>query len=314
VRMARLSSLFFVLGALAATAYGTCSNKRWFCGTRNLVTKNFCDDLQNKIDCRYTCDLCNGNNNNNNNNCGISKVSQSRIVNGDEAKPGSWPWMVSLKMNGRHFCGGTIISPKWVMTASHCISSFRSPRGMTITVGAHDISKVESSQQTVTVKRMIMHQDYNRKSMEADIALLELSSPVRFNDRVVVPCMPNQYKYPSAGKRCVVAGWGVTSHVGSTRTATLQQTILPVVESPHKGCHQNTEVVCVGNGFDTRPDGSQHANACRGDSGGPLVCQENGKWSVEGVASYVHTYCKYYTAYAPVNKYLGWLKRYVPTL
>ena len=92
------------------------------------------------------------------------------------------------------------------MTASHCISSARTPRGMTITVGAHDISKTEPSQQTVTVKRMIMHPDYDRRSMKADIALLELSSPVRFNDRVVVPCMPNQYVYPSAGKRCVVAG------------------------------------------------------------------------------------------------------------
>ena len=109
-------------------------------------------------------------------------------------------------------------------------------------------------------------------------------------------------------------GWGITSHTTNRRTATLQQTVLPVVQSPHKGCHNNREVVCVGNGFGSRPDGSQHANACRGDSGGPLVCEENGKWSVEGVASYVHTYCKYYTAYAPVNKYLSWIKQYVPTL
>ena len=112
----------------------------------------------------------------------------------------------------------------------------------------------------------------------------------------------------------LLQGWGITSHTANTRTSTLQQTVLPVVQSPHKGCHGSREVVCVGNGFGTRPDGSQHANACRGDSGGPLVCEKNGRWSVEGVASYVHTYCKYYTAYAPVNKYLDWMKLYVPTL
>ena len=77
-----------------------------------MVTSNFCDDPQNKVDCRYSCDVCGSNNNNNK--CGISKVSSTRIVNGDEAKPGSWPWMVSLQLNGRHFCGGTIISPTWV--------------------------------------------------------------------------------------------------------------------------------------------------------------------------------------------------------
>ena len=93
------------------------------------------------------------------------------------------------------------------MTASHCIASLRSTRGFTITVGAHNIYKWESTQQTVTVKKMRMHPGYNARSMEADIALLELSSPVRFNDRVVVPCMPDRYVYPSAGKRCVVAGF-----------------------------------------------------------------------------------------------------------
>ena len=47
--------------------------------------------------------------------CGISKVSQSRIVNGDEAQEGAWPWIVSLqKSSGFHFCGGSILTPTWV--------------------------------------------------------------------------------------------------------------------------------------------------------------------------------------------------------
>ena len=47
--------------------------------------------------------------------CGVSKVPQSKVVNGVEAKPGAWPWIVSLQTrNGFHYCGGTILSPTWV--------------------------------------------------------------------------------------------------------------------------------------------------------------------------------------------------------
>jgi len=107
-------------------------------------------------------------------------------------------------------------------------------------------------------------------------------------------------------------GWGTTTHPGDSPDK-LQQTILPVVGTPHTGCHNNKEVVCVGYGFGNGADGKQHPNACRGDSGGPLVCQQvDGRWQLEGVASYVYTYCKHCTAYAPVNKYLSWIKEHVP--
>ncbi len=41
---------------------------------------------------------------------------EARIVNGHDAAPGSWPWLVNL--NG---CGGSLISPDWVVTAAHCM-------------------------------------------------------------------------------------------------------------------------------------------------------------------------------------------------
>ena len=102
-------------------------------------------------------------------------------------------------------------------------------------------------------------------------------------------------------------GWGTTNHPGNTPSQ-LQQAKLPVVQSPHRGCHNNRQVICVGYGFESRfPVG------CRGDSGGPLMCQKgDGSWQVDGVASYVNTYCNYYTAFAPVNKFVHWIKLYVP--
>jgi len=64
--------------------------------------------------------------------CGQQKVGQNlltrlfndrngRIVNGVEASPGEFPWMVSIKFNGNHWCGGSLIHRNWVLTAAHCV-------------------------------------------------------------------------------------------------------------------------------------------------------------------------------------------------
>ena len=46
--------------------------------------------------------------------CGTSSVQQSRIVEGEDAQKGAWPWIASLQKNRGHFCGGTLLTPKWV--------------------------------------------------------------------------------------------------------------------------------------------------------------------------------------------------------
>ena len=57
--------------------------------------------------------------------CGIRpSVRTSRIVNGSEAPINSWPWQAMLlSSSGRQFCGGSLIHPQWVLTATHCVRS-----------------------------------------------------------------------------------------------------------------------------------------------------------------------------------------------
>ena len=53
--------------------------------------------------------------------CGIRPIANSRIVGGTEAPKNAWPWQAQLLRLGIHDCGGTLIRPDWVLTASHCL-------------------------------------------------------------------------------------------------------------------------------------------------------------------------------------------------
>ena len=59
----------------------------------------------------------------------------SRVVNGDNASPHSWPWQVSLRVRGGHICGGSLIRPNWIVTAAHCVYRNPNPSGYTVVVG-----------------------------------------------------------------------------------------------------------------------------------------------------------------------------------
>lgn len=64
--------------------------------------------------------------------CGL-RNSLSRIVGGEHAKPGLWPWQVELlvlqedKKTFAHRCGGTLIDSEWVVTAAHCVFMYPYP-------------------------------------------------------------------------------------------------------------------------------------------------------------------------------------------
>ena len=94
------------------------------------------------------------------------------------------------------------------MTASHCIEKkLNNPGSVYVVAGAQNKDERESSQQRIQARRIIKHPQYKQRGgLSDDVALIELSSPLRLNDRVVKACMPTEGVYPTAGKNCYLAG------------------------------------------------------------------------------------------------------------
>ncbi|XP_066929836.1 chymotrypsinogen A-like [Clytia hemisphaerica] len=266
-----------------------------------------------------------------NSKCGISKVLTNkphfhrvrRVVHGNNAKEGSFPWLASLSYFGKHFCGGALIDRQWVLTAAHCIDEDQ--RGdyrkvVSVDLGVHHQSNILKNPkfERFSIKRVIKYPgfpndlsmlDYSK--LKDDIALIQLDRPAALNDRVGTVCLPKKGVYPKVGTKCILAGWGYTNWEKKTDADIVQQTFLPIAASdkPHPGCHNNPKVMCFGEGFNAK-----NPTGCRGDSGGPMICQDaDGRWVAEGVNSYLHSYCKYFLANAPVNQYIDWIHKQMNT-
>ena len=215
--------------------------------------------------------------------CGLGREGD-RIVGGQVAAAEAFPWAVSIQLAwGFHFCGGSLIHPQWVLTAAHCMAWGRRVLRSKVKLGGHNL---QGHMVTRKIAKIKIHIGYNSRTNDNDIALIKLSRPVRLGGRVAAVCLPSPTSTWGEGTAEVeVAGWGHTTHGGST-TPTLRSVTLNMV--PREACRaryggpgQGTEhMVCAG----TKAGGK---DACQGDSGGGLVARgASGAWQLPGVVSF----------------------------
>ena len=128
------------------------------------------------------------------------------IVSGKIAKKGSWPWMVSMTVGYSHFCGGTIIAKRTVLTAAHCVEVYRKA---TIQYGCHRYKLDCKFRERASVS--LIHPQY--RLPQYDMALVKLSLGVfSFSDFVSPVCLPPVGStMPKPGNVFSIAGWGRTN-------------------------------------------------------------------------------------------------------
>ncbi|EDV19781.1 expressed hypothetical protein [Trichoplax adhaerens] len=237
----------------------------------------------------------------------IDDLEEDRIIGGIESIPHSRPYQVALVRSGEFFCGGSLISKQYVITAAHCVVDRIPNEKFEAILGAHNILKEEESQQKIEIEKRIKHEKYSRKTKENDIAIFKLAHPAELNDKVKLIQLAAQNDH-FLGKMCSVSGWG-TSDDGMLAEEGLRETDVPVISNEKcnalisYGGEIASKMMCAGYAKGGK-------DGCQGDSGGPLVCKNHqGDEVLGGVVSWGRGCAKpnYYGVYTRVDEYLEWI-------
>ncbi|XP_047486669.1 chymotrypsin BII-like [Penaeus chinensis] len=220
-----------------------------------------------------------------------------RIVGGTEAVPNSWPHQVALFIDGMYFCGGSLISNEWVLTAAHCMDG---AGFVDVVMGAHNIRQNEATQVSMTSTDFFTHEHWNSHSLTNDLALIKLPSPVQFNDFIGAVKLPSSDV--AVGTTVTPTGWGRPSDSAGGISDILRQVDVPIMDTADCSAvygHLGNGIVCI--------DAAGGKGTCNGDSGGPLNL--NGvTYGITSFGSSAGCEVGYPDAFSRVFFYLDWIE------
>uniref|UniRef100_A0A8C2WWB2 Zmp:0000001329 n=1 Tax=Cyclopterus lumpus TaxID=8103 RepID=A0A8C2WWB2_CYCLU len=240
--------------------------------------------------------------------CSQKEGVTGRIVGGVLEKPGGSPWQVLVcRSDGYGFCGGTLVSDRWVVSAAHCLEQTADH----VTIGDHmcESRRPDPGEQVIKVQKVFVHPHFHSFTFDSDIALLYLARPVVRSPTAVPACLPD----PHLSRYLVQVTFFKTLMVfslhgeGQSSSRFLRKVTLPVIS--YRDCIASTEQVITDNMFcagylDVGMD------ACSGDSGGPFVVNYRGTWFLTGVVSWGEQCAQRgkYGVYARLGNFLNWIK------
>jgi hypothetical protein len=108
---------------------------------------------------------------------------------------------------------------------------------ITVCAGSDRLS--DTCLQSRSVRQVIIHHGYKNKTLEHDIAIVQIDQPFDFTDRwiskICLPSAETESPYPPVGTSVLAIGWGRTGRDNITSDK-LQQVTLKVIDDSTSSC------------------------------------------------------------------------------